>query len=135
MFHFFDPAFTHMCIFMFHFLLFLSCFQKLPLYNQSFAPYQRLITHTLAGCYAGTAVDQNGGEDGAKHLEALLRFVSAPQLDTEQGEDCGCCCLLLCAAWRQHKDSICLSVTAVVVGCVSATRPPAYEGRPSCECI
>lgn len=59
---------------------------------------EKVITHTLAGSYAGTVVNQNSGEDGPKHLEALLCLVSTPQLDTEQGEDCGRRRLLLPAA-------------------------------------
>ena len=59
------------------------------------------VTHTLAGHYAGSAVNQNCGEDGAKHLEPLFCLVSTPQLDTEQGEECGRRCLLLHAAWRE----------------------------------
>jgi len=62
-----------------------------------------VITHTLADCDVGSVVEENSGEDGAKHLEALLCLVSAPQLDAEQGEDCGCRCLLLCAACRGNK--------------------------------
>lgn len=64
-----------------------------------------VITHTLAGCYAGTVVNQGGGEDGAKHLEALLCFISAPQLNTEQGEDCGRRCLLLSTACTQKEKN------------------------------
>lgn len=78
-----------------------------------------MITHTLAGCYAGAVVNQNGGKNGAEHLEALLCLVSTPQLDAEQGKECGCCCLLLPAAWRKQKVTICSSVTAVVVDCIS----------------
>lgn len=42
-----------------------------------------VITHTLASCYAGTAVAQGGGEERAKQCEALLHLVPAPQLDAE----------------------------------------------------
>lgn len=65
-----------------------------------------MTTHTLAGCYAGAVVNQDGGEDWPEHLEALLCIVSTPQLDAKQGEDCGCCSLLLPAAWREKKISI-----------------------------
>lgn len=61
-----------------------------------------IYTHALAGSYAGSVVYQDGGEDGAKHLEALLCLVSTPQLDTQQGEDCSRCCLLLSATWTQR---------------------------------
>lgn len=64
------------------------------------------MTHTLAGCYTGTVVNQDGGEDGAKHLEALLRLASTPQLDAEQGEECGRRRLLLPVAWREREVTI-----------------------------
>lgn len=57
------------------------------------------VTHTLTSYYTGTVVNQDGGENGTKHLEALLRLISTPQLDTQQGENCHCRCLLLPTTW------------------------------------
>lgn len=92
------------------------CDRKLMLYPTFCTISEKVyvITYTLAGCYAGTAVNQDGGEDRTKHLEALLCLISTPQLDTEQGKDCGCCWLLLPAAWRQQRVTLYLSTTPTV---------------------
>lgn len=59
----------------------------------------RESTHTLAGCYAGAVVNEKRGKNRSKHLDSLLRLVSTPQLDTQQGEEGGGGRLLLPAAW------------------------------------
>ena len=55
-------------------------------------------THALARGDTGAAVNQDGTEEGAEHLEALLCLVPAPQLDAVQDEECGGRRLLLTAA-------------------------------------
>ena len=62
-----------------------------------------VVAHTLPGCKAGAAVDHQGAEDGAEHLEALLPLGPAPQLNAQQGEDGGGRRLLLCPAWGRTE--------------------------------
>lgn len=64
------------------------------------------MTHTLARRYVGAAVNQDGTEKGAEHLEALLRLVPAPQLDAEQDEQRGGRRLLLTSTWTHNTGSL-----------------------------
>lgn len=63
-------------------------------------------THALPGRHSGTVVQQDVGEDGEEHLEALVRFVASAELNAEEDEQGGGSCLLLGATCRQDKETI-----------------------------